>query len=118
MNSSIKFKTTFSKKSVIDWKSIKEKEEVNNKFNVNLRNRLKVTRNYTKFNDAILRSGEETATKKSNKDQGWYHFSRDTITPPLRPETLSCMLSEPNTTLRYKVHFVTPKHSNRSSTKQ
>ena len=43
VNRSIKFKTTFSKKPVIDWKSIKEKEEVNKKFNVNLRNRLKVT---------------------------------------------------------------------------
>ena len=54
VNSSIKFKTTFSKKPVIEWKSIKEKEEVNKRFNVNLRNRLKVTSNYTEFNDAIL----------------------------------------------------------------
>ena len=38
---SIKFKTTFSKKLVIDWKSIKDKEEGNKKFNVNLRNQLK-----------------------------------------------------------------------------
>ena len=37
VNISIKFKTTFSKKPVIDWKSIKEKEEVNKKFSVNLK---------------------------------------------------------------------------------
>ena len=37
-NRSIKLKTTFFKKPVIGWKSIKEKEEVNKKFNVNLRN--------------------------------------------------------------------------------
>ena len=80
---SIKFKTTFFKKPVIDWKSIKEKEEVNKKFNVNLINRLKAISNYTEFNDAILRSGEETSMKKSNEDQGWYHFSRDNLTPTL-----------------------------------
>ena len=83
VNRSIKFNTTFYKKPVIDWKSIKEKEEVNKKFNVNLRNRLKVTSNYTEFNDAILISGEETVMKKSNEDQGWYNFSRDTLTPTL-----------------------------------
>ena len=66
VNQSIKFKTTFFKKPVIDWKYIKEKEEVNKKFNVNLRNRLNTTSNYTNFNDAILRSGEETAMKKRN----------------------------------------------------
>ena len=38
VNRSIKFKTNFYKKPVIDRKSIKEKEEVNKKFNVNLRN--------------------------------------------------------------------------------
>ena len=58
MNRSIKFKTTFFKKPVIDWESIKEKDEVHKKFNVNLRKCLKATCNYTEFNDAILPSGE------------------------------------------------------------
>ena len=40
MNRSIKHKTTFIKKPVIDWKAIKERDDVNEKFNVNLRNRL------------------------------------------------------------------------------
>ena len=40
-NQSIKFKTTFSNKPMIYWKSIKEKDTVNKTFNVNLRNRLK-----------------------------------------------------------------------------
>ena len=83
VNLSIKFKTTFYKKPVIEWKSIKEKEEVNKKFNINLRNRLKKSSNYTEFNDAILQSREEIAMKKSNKYHGWYHFSRDTLTPTL-----------------------------------
>ena len=39
-NRLIKFKTNLFKKPVIDWKYIKEKEEVNKKYNVNLRNRL------------------------------------------------------------------------------
>ena len=80
-NQSIKFKTNFFKKPVIDWKYIKEEDEVNKKFNVNLRNRLKTQSNYTEFNDAILRSGEETAMMKNSEDQGWYHFSRNTLTP-------------------------------------
>ena len=83
MNQSIKFKTNFFKKPVIDWKYIKETEEVNKKFNINLRNRLKTTSNYTNFNDAILRSGEETSMKKINEEQGWYHFIRATLTTTL-----------------------------------
>ena len=112
-NRSIKFKTTFFKKPVIDWKSIKEKEEVNKKFNVNLRNRLKTTCNYTELNDAILRSGEETATKKIKEDQGWYHFSRDTLTPTLeaRNSVLNAIQADKNTpssrTLR---HLKTLQH--------
>ena len=78
-NRSIKFKTAFFKKPVIDWKSIKEKEEVNKKFNVNLRNRLKANCKYTEFNDAILCSGEETDMMKSSEDQGWFHFIRNTL---------------------------------------
>ena len=101
VNSSINFKTTFSRKLLIDWKSIKEKEEVNKKFNVKLRNRLKVTSNYTEFNGAILRSGEETAMKKRNEDQGWYHFSRNTLTPTLetRNSILHAIRAEHNTPL-------------------
>ena len=84
---------------MIDWKSIKDKEEVNKKFNVNLRNRLKATSNYTEFNDAIHRRGEETAMKKSNEEQGWYHFSRDTLTPTLeaRNSALHAIRAENNT---------------------
>ena len=52
----IKFKTTFIKKPVIDWKTIKEKDDVNKNFNINLRNRLQEPFNYTKFNESILLS--------------------------------------------------------------
>ena len=47
MNRSIKYKTTFIKKPVIDWKAIKEKDDVNKNFDVNLRNRLQEPFNYT-----------------------------------------------------------------------
>ena len=67
MNRLIKFKTNIFKKPVIDWKYIKKKEEVNKKSNVNLRNRLKTTCNYTEFNDAILCSVEETAMIKNSE---------------------------------------------------
>ena len=40
MNRSIKYKTTFIKEPVIDWKAIKEKDDVNKIFNIHLRNRL------------------------------------------------------------------------------
>ena len=82
-NRSIKFKTKFIKEPVIDWKSIKEKDNVKNKFNVNLRNRLEAPFNYTDFNDAILCSGEDTEMFKNSENQGWFHFSRNTLTPTL-----------------------------------
>ena len=83
MNRSIKFQTTFFKKPVIDWKFIKEKDGVNKKFIVNLRNRLQAPLNYKEFNDAILRSGEDTATVNNSENQGWFNFSRNTVKPTL-----------------------------------
>ena len=108
VNRSIKLKTTLLKKTVIDWKSVKEKEEVNKKFNVNLRNCLKTTSNYTDFNNAILQSREETAMKKSNEDQGWYHFSRDTLTPTLeaRNSVLHAIRAENNTPSSRTLHHL------------
>ena len=81
MNRSIKHKATFIKKPVIDWKAIKEKDKVNKKFNINLRNRLQQPFIYTEFNKAILRSGEDTAMIDNIENQVWFHFSRDTLTP-------------------------------------
>ena len=86
MNQSIKYKTTFIKKPVIYWKAIKDREDVNEKINVNLRNRLRETFNYTKFNGAILRSGKETSMINNSENQGWLHFSRDTLTPTLEAQ--------------------------------
>ena len=39
--------------------------------------------NYNEFNEAILRSGEYTAMISNSENQGWSHFSRDTLTPAL-----------------------------------
>ena len=61
MNWSIKYKTKFIKKLVIDWEAIKERDDVNKIFNFNLRKRLQKPFNYTEFNEAILCSGEDTA---------------------------------------------------------
>ena len=99
MNRSIKFKTNFFKKPVIDWKSIKEKDEVNKKFNVNLRNRLQVPFNYTEFNDDTLRSGEDTEMINNSENQSWFHFSRNTLTPNLeaRNSVLHDIRSDNNT---------------------
>ena len=113
MNRSIKFKTTFFKKPVIDCKSINEEENFNKKFNVNLRNRLKIPCSYTEFNDAILLSGEETAMMKNSGDQVWYHFSRNTITPTLeaRNSVLHEIRSDKNTpSTRTIFHLKTLQH--------
>ena len=83
MNRSIKYKTTFIKKPVIDWKAIKERDDVNKKINVNLRNRIQEPFNYTKFNEAILRSGEDTSMIDKSENHGWFHFSHYTLTPAL-----------------------------------
>ena len=61
MNRSIKYKTTFIKKPVINWKAIKDRGDVNENFNVNISNRLPEPFNYTEFNEAIICSGKETA---------------------------------------------------------
>ena len=83
MNRSMKYKTKFIKKPVIDWKVIKEKEDVNKFFNVNLRNRIQVAFNYTEFNGTILGSGEDTPMIDNSKSQGWLHFSHKTLTTAL-----------------------------------
>ena len=41
MKRSIKYKTAFTKKPVIDWKFIKERGDINEEFNVNLRNQIR-----------------------------------------------------------------------------
>ena len=83
---SIKYKTTFIKKTVIDWKANKEKDDVNKKCNVNLRNCLQEPFNSTEFNGTILCSGEDTSMIDNTENQGWLKFSRDTLTPTLQAQ--------------------------------
>ena len=45
--------------------------------------KLRKTHNYAEFNEAILASGEETAMILQSKCQGWYHHSRDKLSPVL-----------------------------------
>ena len=107
-NWSIKFKTHFFMKPVIDWKYIKEKDKVNKKFNVNLRNRLKAPCNYTEFIDSILRSGEDTAMMKNSEDQGWFHLSCNTLTHTLeaRNSVLHDIQSDKNTPSPRTIHHL------------
>ena len=112
-NRFIKFKTTFIKKPLIDWKTVKEKDKVNNKFNVNSRNRLQTPFNYTKFNDDILCSGEDTAMINNSENQGWFHFSRNTLVPTreARNSVLHDIRSYNNTPhLRTLCHLKTLQH--------
>ena len=113
VNRSIKFKTTFIKKPVIDWRSVKEKDNVNKKFNVNLRNRLQEPFNYTEFNDTILRSGEDTEMINNSDNQGWFHFSHNTLTPTLeaRNSVIHDIRFDNNTpSLRTLFHLKTLQH--------
>ena len=54
MNRSIKYQSTFVKRPVIYWKTIKESEEANEKFNFKLKTKLHEPFNYTQYNEAIL----------------------------------------------------------------
>ena len=113
MNWSVKYKTTFIKKLVIDWKAINEKDDVNKIFNVNLRNRLQEPFNYTEFNETILRSGEDTEIINNSDNQGWFHFSRNTLTPTLeaRNSILHDIQSNNNTpSPRTLCHLKTLQH--------
>ena len=114
MNRSIKYKTIFIKKPVINCKYIKERDNVNENFNVNLRNRLREPFNYTKFNEAILCSGEETEMINNSENQGWFHFSLDTLTPTLeaRNSVFHSILSDDNApSPRTLCHLKTLQHN-------
>ena len=98
---------------MIDWESIKEKDRVNKKFNVNLGNRLQAPFNYTEFNDAILRSGEDTSMINNSENQGWFHFSRHNLAPTLeaRNSVLHDVWSDNNTpSPRTLLHLKTLQH--------
>ena len=60
MNQSIKYQSTFVKRPVIDWKTIKEGEEVNETLNFKLMTKLQEPFNYTQYDEATLQSVEET----------------------------------------------------------
>ena len=83
LNLSIKFKSNFIERPIIDWKSIQQIPELNDKFNLILHGKLRKANNYTEFNEAILASGEESAMILQSKCQGWYHHKRDTLSPVL-----------------------------------
>ena len=82
LNHSIKFKSDYTKRPVIDWKKLKI-PELNGKFNLILKMKLRGKHDYTEYNKSILSSAEETAMTVGSKCQGWYQHSRDTLTPSL-----------------------------------
>ena len=58
MNRSTKYQSTFVKRPAIDWKTIKESEEVNEKTNFKLKIKLQEPLKYTQYNEAILQRAE------------------------------------------------------------
>ena len=92
---------------------MKEKDDVNKKINVNLINRLQEPFNYTEFNGAIIRSGEDTTIIDNSDNQGWFHFIRDTLTPALEGwNTLlhNIQYDDNNSSLRTLCHLNTLQH--------
>ena len=83
LNCSIKFKSNFIERPIIDWKIIQQIPELNDKFNLILHGKLRKSHNYAEFDEAILDSSEETTMILQSKCQGWYHPSRDTLSPVL-----------------------------------
>ena len=61
----------------------KERDDVNKKIDVNLRNQLREPFNYTEFNGAIIRNVEDKEMIDNSDNHGWFYFSRDTLTPAL-----------------------------------
>ena len=55
LNRSIKFKSNFIERPIIEWKSIQRIPELNDKFNLILHGKLRKAHNYTEFNGAIFR---------------------------------------------------------------
>ena len=92
---------------------LRRKTKLIRKFIVNLRNRLEAPFNYTKFNDVILRDGEDRAMINNSENQDWFRFSRSTltITPEARNSVLHDIRSDNNTpSPRILRHLKTLQH--------
>ena len=83
LNRTIKFKSDYVERPVIDWNKIKKKPEINRQFNFLIHNKLQDIHDYTTFNEAILSCSKQTAMVVKIKYQGWYHHSCDTLAPTL-----------------------------------
>ena len=57
--------------------------KTNQLFNVNLQHMLKETISYKLFNEAILRSAQQSEMTKNQSNKGWLHHSNSTLTPEL-----------------------------------
>ena len=74
LNRTIKFKSYYVERPVIDWDAIKN-PVTNIKFNLLLQKTLQDTDDYTTFNEAILSCAEQTVMVVNSKCQGWFHHS-------------------------------------------
>ena len=70
LNCYIKFKPYYIERTVIDWKYLKQIPELNGKFNLILRMKLRGQHYYTVYNEAILSSTKETSMVVGSKCQG------------------------------------------------
>ena len=82
-NRSIKFNSTYVERPVIDWKCIQYFEKTNKLFNVNLQSMLKESMSYKHFNEAILSSAEQSSMTSNQRNKGWFHHRKCTLTPAL-----------------------------------
>ena len=82
-NRSIKFKSTYVERPVIDWKRIQDCENTNQLFNINLKNMLKENMSYKLFNKAILSSAQQSATTNKQSNKVWFQHIKSTLTPAL-----------------------------------
>ena len=82
-NRSFKFNFTYVGRPVIDWKRIQDCEDNNQLFNVTLQHMLKKNMSYKLFNESILNSAQQSAMKNKQRNKGWFHHSKSTLTPAL-----------------------------------
>jgi hypothetical protein len=94
---SIKWVTKESKSKLTDWTSILSDEELREKYNSALKERLD-NDDYDQFNEYVKQAGAATKTYVNKKCPGWFQFSRDDLLHCLKNATLSYAATHPRPT--------------------
>ena len=83
INTSIKFNSTYVEHPVVDFKCIQHFEKTNQIFNISLQSMFKENMSYKHFNEAILRSAQQSEMTNKQSNKVWFHHSKSTLTPVL-----------------------------------